>query len=191
MRPTATSVAPDPLLPRLAAVGPARAAALIIGVSARACVGLLVLVFAVGDRDGGALGFLPWVNAAANATSATLLVLGVRAVRRGDLVRHRNAMLGAFAASTVFLIGYVTYHALHGESRFDGPAAIRIPYLVILAVHVVLSIVALPMVLGTLWAALSGRFGGHRRLARVTYPIWLTVGVTGVVVVVLLRTVGS
>jgi putative membrane protein len=181
---------PEPLLPQLSRIRPAAAAVLVVGVSTLACAGLLLLVYEIGGAESGTLGFLPWVNAVCNAVSATLLVVGVRAVRRGDVTRHTRAMLGAFAASTVFLVGYLVHHAVEGDSRFDGPDLVRIPYLVILTVHVVLSIVSLPMVLGTLWAALAGRYDGHRRLARRTYPVWLTVGVTGVLVVLLLETVG-
>lgn len=172
---------------------PGPAVATVLGASAIACVGLLALVYA-GPRtafDGGWAEDLPLLNAALNTGSATALVLGRRAVGRGDLVAHRRAMVTAFAVSTVFLVSYVTYHAVVGETAFSGPAPLRAAYLLLLIAHVLASVVALPLVLGTIAAALADRRDLHRRLARVTAPLWLFVSVTGVAVVAALRTVGT
>ena len=97
-------------------------------------------------------------------------------------------MLSAFGFSALFLVSYIVNHALRGDTPFPGVGTVRTVYLSILASHVLLSIVALPMVLTTLYFALSGQFKAHRRLARVTFPIWLYVSVTGVVVFVFLKT---
>jgi putative membrane protein len=100
-------------------------------------------------------------------------------------------MLAALGFSVLFLVGYITHHALHGDTKFVGEGPIRGTYLVILASHVLLSVVALPMVLTTFFFSLSGQLERHRRLARFTLPIWLYVSVTGVVVFVMLKTLSG
>jgi putative membrane protein len=163
----------------------------IVGVSAVACVLLLALVYE--KKPHGAApawaDMLPWVNASMNALCATLLVLGVRAIKRGDRALHAKLQRGAFAASTVFLISYVTYHWLHGDSKYTGP--IRALYLGILASHILLSVVALPLVLTTFFFALTGRFAQHKKLARITFPVWLYVSVTGVIIVLMLKVLST
>jgi putative membrane protein len=96
-------------------------------------------------------------------------------------------MLLAFAFSSVFLISYVVNHALHGDTMFPGHDSVRTLYLSILASHVILSIVALPMVLTTFFFALTGRFAMHRRIARLALPVWLYVSISGVGVFVFLK----
>ena len=96
-------------------------------------------------------------------------------------------MATAFVFSTLFLFSYILHHALHGDTHFGGQGAVRGIYLALLASHVFLSLVALPMVLTTFFFSLSGRFAAHKRLARYTFPIWLYVSVTGVVVYLMLR----
>jgi putative membrane protein len=129
---------------------------------------------------------LPPVNAALNATSATLLFLGWRAIRGGDRERHRALMLSAFGASSLFLAGYLTRIALTGTHRFPGTGLLRASYLALLGSHTVLAAAALPLVLAAFWLALRGRFEAHRRLARWTFPVWMYVSVTGVLVYVML-----
>lgn len=126
------------------------------------------------------------VNAALNATSAVLLVLGFRAIRAGDRDRHRALMLGAVGTSVLFLASYLTRVALTGTHRFPGEGALRAAYLVVLGSHTVLAALAAPLVLRTLFLALRARFPSHRRIARVTLPVWLYVSVTGVLVYVML-----
>jgi len=125
---------------------------------------------------------LPVLNATLNAISACLLLLAYRAIRRLDIERHRSLMLAAAATSTVFLASYLTYHAHVGSVRFTGQGPIRIVYFAILISHTLLAIVVLPLVLRTLYLGLKRRDDRHRRLARVTFPIWLYVSVTGVIV---------
>jgi uncharacterized membrane protein YozB (DUF420 family) len=125
---------------------------------------------------------LPTVNAFLNATSAVLLVLGYRAIRRLRIERHRALMLSAAATSTLFLVSYITYHARVGSMRFSGQGAIRTVYFAILISHTILAIIVVPLVLRTLYLGLRRRDDRHRRVARITFPLWLYVSVTGVVV---------
>jgi putative membrane protein len=126
--------------------------------------------------------FLPALNALLNGMCACALLFGLYFIRHGNRAAHRASMLTAFAFSSVFLVSYIVNHALHGDTIFPGHGAVRSLYLSILASHVILSIVALPMVLTTFFFSLTGRFPMHRRIARWTFPIWLYVSVTGVVV---------
>jgi len=125
---------------------------------------------------------LPTVNAVLNATSAVLLVLAYRAIRRLEIERHRALMLSAAATSTLFLVSYITYHAQVGSVRFTGQGPARSVYFAILGSHTLLAIVVVPLVLRTLYLGLRRRDGKHRRIARFTLPIWLYVSVTGVIV---------
>jgi uncharacterized membrane protein YozB (DUF420 family) len=125
---------------------------------------------------------LPTLNAALNATTAVLLLTGWWLVRRGRKRAHRVVMLAAVATSALFLASYLVYHFEVGSVRFRGQGALRVVYLAILASHTVLAAAIVPLVLVTLTRALRGRFDAHRRLARVTLPLWLWVSVTGVVV---------
>ncbi len=129
---------------------------------------------------------LPTVNAALNATSAVLAVLGFRAIRAGRRETHRALMLAAVASSVLFLAGYLTRIALTGTHRFPGAGALRAAYLAILGSHTLLAALAAPLVLWTLSLALRTRFPDHRRIARWTLPVWLYVSVTGVAVYVML-----
>jgi uncharacterized membrane protein YozB (DUF420 family) len=129
---------------------------------------------------------LPALNAILNATSATLLVIGYRLIRRGRVQQHRRVMLSAFTASTLFLISYLVYHANVGSRPFPGHGPIRGVYFAILISHVVLAAVIVPMALITLLRALRERFDRHVRIARWTLPIWLYVSVTGVIVYLML-----
>jgi len=128
------------------------------------------------------LTFLPALNALFNGMSAMALLIGIFFILRGKITAHRNAMLSAFCFSSLFLVSYITNHALHGETHYPMGIGHRSLYLAILASHIVLSVVALPMVLVTFLLSLSGRFAAHKRIARFTFPIWLYVSVTGVVV---------
>jgi putative membrane protein len=125
---------------------------------------------------------LPALNAFLNATSACFLLLAYRAIRRLEIERHRRLMLAAAATSTVFLASYLTYHARVGSVHFPGQGPIRTVYFAILFSHTLLAIVVLPLVLRTLYLGLHRRDDQHRRIARVTFPIWLYVSVTGVIV---------
>ena len=173
---------------------PMRGGIVSIGIaSAVIATALLVLVYrgGVAGPEPAWVGWLPFVNAFFNSVSAIAIVLGFAAIRRGRRDVHQRWMFTALAASGVFLVSYVTYHALHGDSRFLGQGVVRPIYFAILISHILLSVVALPLVLSTFYLSLSGRFAAHRRVARWTFPIWLYVSVTGVVVFAMLQIFGS
>ncbi len=129
---------------------------------------------------------LPTLNALLNGTSAVLLLLGWSAIRGGRRERHRAFMLAACASSVLFLVGYFTRMALTGAHRFPGTGLLRTGYLAVLATHTVFAALTLPLVLRTLFLSLRQRFTEHRRIARLTFPVWLYVSITGVAVYVLL-----
>jgi putative membrane protein len=129
---------------------------------------------------------LPPVNATLNATSATLIFLGWRAIRLGERTRHRTLMLSALGTSALFLVGYLTRMALTGTHRFPGTSWLRTGYLVLLGTHTFLAAAIVPLIAVTLWLAWKGRFDTHRRVARFAFPAWLYVSVTGVLVYVML-----
>jgi putative membrane protein len=129
---------------------------------------------------------LPAVNATLNATSGIFLLVGYVLIRRRRINAHRNAMLGAFASSTVFLISYLVYHAHAGSRSFTGQGAIRYVYFAILISHVILAAAILPMAISTLSRGLRGRYDDHRRIARWTFPTWMYVSITGVIVYIML-----
>ena len=131
--------------------------------------------------------FLPALNALLNGLCAIALCVGLYFIKHHHKEAHRASMLLAFAFSSVFLISYIVNHALHGDTMFPGHGPVRTLYLSVLASHVILSIVALPMVLTTFFFSLTGRFVMHRRIARLTFPIWLYVSITGVVVFAFLK----
>lgn len=140
-----------------------------------------------GEAGGGSLAFLPAVNASFNALAGVLLLFGFVAIRRGKRRVHMAFMLSAVASTSLFLAGYLTYHFIHGDTKYAGPAAVRPVYLFVLATHVLLSMVVLPLVFATLRYAALRRFDAHRRLARWLWPIWMYVSVTGVLVYGLLH----
>jgi len=124
----------------------------------------------------------PTINAFLNATSAALLAAGYWQIRRGRRRTHRLCMLSAMVTSGAFLLSYLVYHAQVGSVRFQGVGLLRPVYFTILISHSVLAVVNLPLVVATLFRALGRRFDAHRRLARVTLPIWGYVSISGVVV---------
>ncbi len=123
---------------------------------------------------------LPTVNAVLNGTASVLLIAGYRRIRSGQREAHKRAMIAAFAASVLFLISYLIYHANVGSVRYEGP--LRPLYLGILVSHVILAAVVPILAVITLYRAYKGRFARHKAIAKVTLPIWLYVGVTGVIV---------
>jgi uncharacterized membrane protein YozB (DUF420 family) len=129
---------------------------------------------------------LPALNATLNATSAVLLTIGYVLIRRGHIRRHRAMMISACIVSTLFLISYVVYHANVGSKPFPGRGPIRIVYFTILLTHVVLAAAIVPLAIVTLLRGLGARFDAHVRIARWTFPIWLYVSVTGVIVYLML-----
>lgn len=129
---------------------------------------------------------LPHLNAALNAAATLLLLAGRLAIRSGDRDRHRRIMLAALGVSAVFLASYLLYHATAPIFVFRGQGWIRPAYYALLIGHVVLAVLNVPMILLTVRHALRGDFDRHRRLARWTWAVWLTVSVSGVIVYALL-----
>ena len=129
---------------------------------------------------------LPAVNASLNATSTVLLLTGYTLIRQGKRELHRKVMLSAFGVSVLFLICYVIYHAQVGSVKFQGQGWLRPVYFTILITHVMLAATVPVFAIMTLRRALRGEFAKHRKLARITYPIWLYVSITGVIVYLML-----
>jgi uncharacterized membrane protein YozB (DUF420 family) len=129
---------------------------------------------------------LPTLNAALNATSTVLLVIAWLLIRARRIDAHRRVMLAAFGTSALFLISYVTYHAQIGSRPFPGTGAIRGIYFAILIPHVILAAAVLPLAIVTLRRGLRRDDRRHRRIARITLPVWLFVSVTGVIVYLML-----
>ena len=135
---------------------------------------------------------LPAVNATLNGLSAVLLATGYIFIKRGNKIAHRNCMISALVTSTVFLVCYLTYHyrmkQVYGEAhtRFLDPVWFRPFYLAILFTHLIGAFAIVPLVIMTTTRALRERFDAHRRIARWTWPIWMYVSVTGVIIYLLL-----
>jgi len=125
---------------------------------------------------------LPGFNALLNSAVSVLLLTGFLFIRRKQIWAHRACMMSAFVLSAVFLVSYVVYHAASESTPFGGEGIIRTIYYVILISHILLATIILPLVLFTIYRAISGRLEQHRKLARWTFPIWLYVSVTGVIV---------
>ncbi len=164
----------------------------VMGVSVAALALLVFVIYGHGHAEAAPawVGYLPAINAALNATSATFLVKGGLAIRRRALAEHARHMLRALASSALFLVSYLVYHWAHGDSKFMGHGAIRPVYFIILISHVLLSAVVLPLIFTSFFMSLSGRFPAHKKVSRYTFPLWLYVSVTGVLVFLLLRTYG-
>jgi uncharacterized membrane protein YozB (DUF420 family) len=129
---------------------------------------------------------LPAVNATLNGLSALLLGTGFVFIKRKNMPAHRACMIAAFSTSVLFLICYLTYHALGGFTKFQNPAWFRPWYLILLATHTVLAAAIVPLILMTLSRALKQRFELHKKIARWTWPLWMYVSVTGVAVYLIL-----
>jgi putative membrane protein len=129
---------------------------------------------------------LPPVNATLNFTSAALLLSGWTAIKRKRVAVHRFSMQAAFVTSTIFLVCYLTRFYLTGAHRFPGTGALKAVYFCILFSHMILAVATVPLVLRTLYLARRARWAEHRKIARVTFPVWMYVSVTGVVVYVML-----
>ncbi|HEY2119926.1 MAG TPA: DUF420 domain-containing protein [Candidatus Acidoferrum sp.] len=126
------------------------------------------------------------LNATLNGTSAVLLAGGYAAIRNGKIAIHKKFMLSAFTVSTIFLISYLVYHYRVGHVRFQGQGWIRPVYFTLLISHTILAVTIVPLILVTLRRAWLERFDKHRIIARWTFPLWMYVSVTGVIVYFLL-----
>lgn len=147
---------------------------------------VVALLFGVNLRKMGfavePLSFLPPIYATINGFTAILLVAAVVAIKNGKRQLHENLMKTAIACSILFLGMYVAYHMTSDSTKFGGEGMIKYMYYFILITHILLSVIIIPLVLITYVRALSQRFDSHRKIAKITFPIWLYVAVTGVIV---------
>jgi putative membrane protein len=130
--------------------------------------------------------YLPHLNACLNGTSALLLLSGYTFIRSRNVAAHRACQVSALVVSLLFLASYLTYHYYHGATRFQGTGLARPIYFTILVSHTILAVVIVPLVIITFYRALRQDFARHRRIARVTLPLWLYVSITGVIVYLML-----
>lgn len=160
-----------------------RARVLIILVSVIVFVAVVVLgrveVPLDGDFD---VHLFARINAVINSIVSLLLVAGLIAVRNRRLLLHKRIMLAAMGFSVLFLVSYICHHLFAGDTRFGGVGSIRYVYFAILITHIILAAIILPFILFTTYRGLTGEWQLHRKLARITWPIWLYVSVSGVVV---------
>jgi len=147
---------------------------------------VVALLFSVKLKDFGynvqPLSFLPPIYATINGITAVVLVAGVLAIKNGKRKLHERLMTTAIALSVAFLVMYVAYHMTTDSTKFGGEGSIKMVYFFILISHIILSIAVIPLVLITYVRALAERFDRHKKIAKITFPIWLYVAVTGVVV---------
>ena len=132
------------------------------------------------------LGFLPPIYASINGLTAVLLVVAVLAVKNGKLELHQKIMTACIFLSLAFLVMYVAYHMTSDSTSFGGEGVVKYIYFFILITHIILSIVIIPLVLRTYAKAYLKNYGAHRKLAKITFPLWLYVAVTGVVVYIMI-----
>ncbi len=146
----------------------------------------VALLFTVKLKDFGIqvtpLSFLPPIYAAINGLTAVVLVAGVLAIKNGKRQLHQRFMTTAIALSLAFLVMYIAYHMTTDSTKFGGEGIIKYVYFFILITHIILSIIVIPLVLVTYVRAIAEVFDKHKKIAKITFPIWLYVAVTGVVV---------
>ncbi|QLC66181.1 DUF420 domain-containing protein [Flavobacterium sp. LPB0248] len=147
---------------------------------------VVAILFGVKLKDFGfnvePLSFLPPIYATTNGITAIVLVWAVLAIKKGNQKLHERLMTFAIALSVAFLVMYVAYHMTSDSTKYGGDGALRYVYFFILVTHILLSIAIIPLVLITYVRALAKRFDRHRKIAKITFPLWLYVAVTGVVV---------
>lgn len=130
---------------------------------------------------------LPALNAFLNSLTSIFLVVGLVFIKKNKVDWHKRAMFAATTTSALFLLSYITYHHFHGDTKFVATGLIRPVYLGILISHILLSAVQVPLILSTLYLALTKNFVKHKKVARVTFPIWLYVSVTGILIFIFLK----
>ena len=169
-----------------------KALGLILAVSAAALLFLVWLIYfkAPAATEVAWVTNLSAVNAALNSLSTVFLLLGFREIRARNFAKHMRFMISAFITSALFLVSYIVYHHFVGDTPFTGQGFIRPVYFFILISHIVLSIFVVPLVLSSFFFAFSGNFATHRKISTWTFPIWLYVSVTGVMVFFMLKIFG-
>lgn len=169
-----------------------KALGLILAVSAAALLFLVWLIYfkAPAAAQVAWVSNLSAVNAALNSLSTVFLLLGFREIRARNFAKHMRFMIAAFITSALFLVSYIVYHHFVGDTPFTGQGFIRPVYFFILISHIVLSIFVVPLVLSSFLFAFSGKFSTHRKVSKWTFPIWLYVSITGVMVFFMLKFFG-
>jgi uncharacterized membrane protein YozB (DUF420 family) len=132
------------------------------------------------------ISYLPHLNACLNASSAVLLFAGYSFIRAGRVAAHRASQISALVVSSVFLASYLTYHFYHGTTRFQGTGIARPIYFTVLTSHTILAVVIVPLIAITFYRAFRLDFVRHRKIARITLPLWFYVSITGVIVYLML-----
>ena len=130
---------------------------------------------------------LPALNAFLNTLTSIFLITGITFIKRNKIEWHKRAMYLATITSGFFLVSYIAYHHYHGDTKFIGTGLIRPIYFGILISHILLSAIQVPLILSTLYLALTKKFTKHKKVAKVTFPIWLYVSVTGVIIFIMLK----
>ena len=138
-------------------------------------------------QNQGMVEFLPYLNSFLNALTSVFLIVGLWAIKKGNKELHKKIMLGAGSLSATFLISYLLYHHFHGDTKFIATGMARTSYFAILISHVLLSMAQVPLILFTFYLAFKEKWSLHKRVARITFPIWLYVSVTGVVIFIFLK----
>jgi putative membrane protein len=169
-------------------ISPVKALSTIVLISAAAFLFLAWLLFyrGGGNYSSDLILNLPALNALLNGASTVLLLFGYNAIRHKKYKRHMKFNLTAFFTSVLFLISYVIYHSFEGDTHFPGQGTIKYIYFTILISHIVLSAVVVPLILTSFYLAFSGRIKTHRKVSKITLPVWLYVSVTGVVIFLML-----
>lgn len=155
---------------------------LILAISIVLPLVIALLYFAPQLNTSMSFSFLPAVNATINGTTFLVLLLALNAIRRKNIVVHKRLMWLALSLSVLFLVSYVVYHSTSASTPYGGDGVLRSVYFFVLISHILLSIAIVPLVLVTLLKALSEKFDQHRKIAKITLPIWLYVTLTGVIV---------
>lgn len=154
----------------------------IVSLSLAVCLAVALIVYGVpSQRASGGPSLLAQTNAVLNASAAVFLATGFVFIRRKNVSAHRACMLTAFVISCAFLVSYLVHHAQVGSVRYQGVGLMRAVYFGLLVPHIVLAALVLPLALLTIYRGLTGRFVKHKRIARITFPIWLFVSASGVV----------
>ena len=163
----------------------------VIGTGSSAMIGFLLWLLYIHSATGIAPSWthsLPTWNAVCNGLSSIFIFSAIVAIRRRRPRLHAGLISIALAFSVLFLLSYIAYHTYHGDTRFAGQGWLRPTYFVMLISHILLSMVMVPMILTTLFFALTGRWSRHRTVARCTFPLWMYVSLTGVALYFFLRT---
>lgn len=166
-----------------------KALTVVLSISGVAIAFLVWLIYFKGEATEytDAYAMLPALNATLNGVSACCLVAGYCAIRAKRRRVHAMFMMSALAFSAVFLVSYIVYHGVHGDTKFLGTGFIRIAYFSTLISHIACTVFVLPMIMMTVFFAASGRLARHKKLARFTLPLWLYVSATGVAIYFLLK----